>query len=63
MSDEFSAYPGEEEVLLFDGLEFQVIGFKYLKDGSNNEIATFQLYNNSRNKLPDNIDKLNYDLV
>ena len=28
MGAEYSAYPGEEEVLLFDGLEFSVIGFE-----------------------------------
>lgn len=30
MSEKYSVYPEEQEVLLFDGLEFQVIGFKFM---------------------------------
>ena len=53
MDKNFSAYPEEQEVLLYDGLEFLVVDFTYKSHGPDRTpIAHIKLYNNSIHKVP-----------
>ena len=64
MGPEYSAYPDEEEILLFDGLEFCVFGYDDRLNQEGRRVVTIKLYNDSRHpKKYKNLQKLNYDLV
>ena len=63
MGPEFSAYPDEEEVLLFDGLEFYVTGFRFELTSEGKKVAFVQLYNDSIQEMPNKITKENISLV
>ena len=48
MGPDYSAYPHEEEILLFDGLEFCVIGFEDKLNEKGRRVVNIKLYNDAR---------------
>ena len=48
MGPEYSAYPSEEEILLFDGLEFCVFGYDDRPNETGRRVVKIKLYNDSR---------------
>lgn len=56
MNEHYSVYPEEQEVLLYDGLEFYVIAFDLTVDDKGNEIAYYKLYHDSVYQIPENIN-------
>ena len=64
MGPEYSAYPDEEEVLLYDGLEFSVIGFEDKPNETGRRVIDIKLYNDSRpSKENSELKNTNFDLV
>ena len=52
MSEEYTAYADEKEVLLYDGLEFLVLDFQYKDYEDQKNVAHVKLYNLAKHKVP-----------
>ena len=63
MGPKFSAYPDEQELLLFDGLEFYVVGFRQERTEEGKDVVFVKLYNDSKQEIPRVITSENFSLV